>query len=339
MPKFGNFLKSNKWQKGIIALWILLIIITQGCISKGTKIYRVGILCGIDSVSPTIGGFKSKMDELGYHEGKNILYDIHKINFDPVEEKHIIKRFMGEKVDLIFAFPHDAALTAKNITQRTDMPVIFAYVNMEDINFVNSLREPGGNITGIQHPLEALTGKRFELLLEFDPTIQNVWVAYDAERSIFTTALTSLREAAQSKHINLVEVSVSTLDDIKRDFEMRENMPDIGIDSIFIMPDQFIQTQESWILIRDFAQKHNLPISANVYGHMVDGALFHLGNDYVEVGAKAATLADKILRGTHPSELPVLSPEGYLRINLISAKALGLTVPEGLLKQATEIIR
>ncbi|MBN1538390.1 MAG: ABC transporter substrate-binding protein [Anaerolineales bacterium] len=307
--------------------------------TQDTKIYRVGILCGNDLVYSTITGFKAKMDELGYHEGQNILYDIQKTNFDQASEKHIIERFVGEKVDLIFAFPHDTSLTAKNITQGTDMPVIFAYANIEDINFVNSLREPGGNITGVQHQLDKLTVKRLEFLLDFDPNIQTIWVAYDNETTVFPSALKALRLVAQSKHVKINEVFVSNLDEIKADLEAREKMADIGIDAILIMPDQLIQTRESWVVIRNFAQKHNLPISANVYSQMTDGAIFHYGNDYIEVGTKAATLANKILQGVPPSELPVLSPEEYLRINLVAAETLGLSVPEGLLKNAVEIIR
>lgn len=330
---------ARSWWRGITIIISILGLGLSGCVFPNKKVYHVGILCGVDSLAATIDGFITKMNDYGYIENQNIVYDIQKTYFDPQGEKRAIERFVEEKVDLIFAFPHDTALTAKNNSQGSDIPIVFAYVNIEDINLVNSLREPGGNITGVQHPLDSLTVKRFELLLDFDSTIRRVWVAYDNNVSVFPTALKALRIAAQSRQVSLVEVSISNLEDIKADLDNREKMADIGMDAIFLMPDQLIQSKSSWELIRDFAQKHNLPISANIYAQIEDGALFHLGNDYTEVGRKAAYLADKILKGTPPSELPILSPEEYLRINLARANALGINVPDGLLKQASEIIR
>lgn len=335
--KFNNKAARHQWR--IIALFCIFYLTLSGCASPYKKIYRVGILCGIDSLASTIDGFKAKMSELGYKEGQNILYDIQKTNIDPDGEKHMIERFIGEKVDLIFAFPHDAAITARDSTQKTDTPVIFAYANIDDEVFVNSLLEPGGNITGVQHPLKQLMVKRFEYLIEIDPTIERIWVGYDNSQPSFPHALEALKLAAQAKQITLVEVLVDSPDTIKADFEQREKSADIGIDAILLTPSPVLQTQESWDIIKVFAEKHNLPVSANIYEQIKDGAVFHLGNDYIDVGKKAATLADKILQGTPPSEIPVLSPEDYLRINLVRAITLGLNVPDGLLKQAAEIIR
>ncbi len=337
MPHKNGLPVSKKLHWKIPFLICISLILLCGCYTEKNKVDRVGIVCSTDSLSSTIDGFKAKMNELGYNEGENIIYDVQIVRPDPMEETRVIEQFVSEKVDLIFAFPHDAALIAKNITQGTNIPVIFAFSVIDKNNFVNSLREPGGNVTGIQHPLDGLTLKRFELLLEFDPNIKRIWVSYD-QSSTTNNTLQGLRNAAQSKNITLVEVPITTLDEMKADLEMREKMVDIGVDAILLVPDRLTQSPESWNTIKEFGQKHKLPISANVYEQIVDGALFHLGNDYIEVGEKAASLADSILKGTPPSELPVLSPEEYLRVNMVTAKALGLNVPEGLLKQAVEII-
>ncbi len=79
----------------------------------------------------TITGFKSKMNELGYLEGKNILYDIQKVDNNELEEQRFISRFIGEKVDLIFAFPNETAITAKVLTRDNKIPVVFAYSAIE----------------------------------------------------------------------------------------------------------------------------------------------------------------------------------------------------------------
>jgi len=325
-------------QNGAISLILIFLIGLQGCISKDNQTYRIGIICSANSVITTIDGFKSKMDESGYHEGKNTFYDIQVVETGPDDQTRIIEQFVSEKVDIIFAFPHDAAQAAKNITQGTNIPVIFAYSAINEADFVNSLREPGGNVTGIQHQLENISVKRFELLLEFDPTITRIWIAY-AINSTLDSTLQALRKAAQSKNITLVEVPVNNMEEMKADLDSRENSADLGIDAILLLPDRVTLSPPAWNVINAYAKKHNIPVSAYVVSQMKDGALFHYGNDYAEVGEKAAALADKILQGVPPSELPVLSPEGYLRINLVSASALGLTVPDGLLKQAVEIIR
>jgi putative ABC transport system substrate-binding protein len=147
-----------------------------------------------------------------------------------------------------------------------------------------------------------------------------------------------LREAARSRNITLVEVPINTLEEMKADLDSREKSEDLGIDAILLLPDHITLSSPAWNVINDFAKKHNLPVSAYVVSQVKEGALFHYGNDYAKVGEKAATLADKILQGVPPSELPVLSPEEYLRINMVTAETLQLSVPDGLLKQAVEII-
>ncbi|MBN1538391.1 MAG: ABC transporter substrate-binding protein [Anaerolineales bacterium] len=311
----------------------------QGCTPENPQIYRVGIICGANSLLDTINGFKSKMGELGFNEGQNILYDVQKVNNDPLGEQRFVKRFIGENVDLIFAFPNETAITAKILTRDTNIPVVFAYSAIEGTNLVNTLREPGGNITGVRYPILELTAKRLELLLDFDPTIKRVWVAYDPSYPLITNALLSLRPAAQSKDVTLVEVPVNSEEEVQAELAARDRLDDIGVDAIMIMPDLVTQSAPSWAAIAWFAEKNNLPISAIFYDEVKKGALFHYGLDYFQVGETAAALAAKILQGTPAGKIPLASPEGYLNINLIQAKALGITVADRLLKQAAEIIR
>lgn len=116
------------------------------------------------------------------------------------------------------------------------------------------------------------------------------------------------------------------------------NISGIGI-IIFIMPDLITQSAPGWDVINKLAEKHNIPIVAVFHNQIYKGALFHYGLDYTQVGKTAATLADKTLRGTSPGSIPVASPNMNLHINYRRAQKLGLTVPEGLLKQAYQVIR
>jgi putative ABC transport system substrate-binding protein len=333
----GLQVAENKHWRFAFTIWIILIIL-YGCTAEDIKIYRVGIICGTDSLLDTITGFKTKMDELGYIEGQNILYDIQKVDNDPTGENRFVNRFIGEKVDLIFAFPNETAITAKVLTQSTNIPVIFAYSVIEGTNLVNNLREPGGNITGVRYPVQDITIKRFEYLIEMDPKIRRIWLAYDLSYPLINNALLALRPAAQSKGITLIEVPITTLDEIQADLAARDKMSDPGMDAILIMPDLITQSPQGWELIDNFSEKHKIPIAAVFYNQIFKGALFQYGNDYVQVGKTAATLANKILHGTPAGNIPVVSPEGYLRINLVRANTLDLTIPEGVLKQAVEIV-
>jgi putative ABC transport system substrate-binding protein len=100
-------------------------VILNGCSKKSKKVYRVGILCGVDFFADTADGFKEKMRELGYIEGENIIYDSQQTMFEPVAEKRILDKFVSDKVDLIFTFPTEVSLAAKEATRGTNIPVVF----------------------------------------------------------------------------------------------------------------------------------------------------------------------------------------------------------------------
>src|SRR3972149_2628234 len=115
---------------------------------KTQKVYNIGVLSGLGFLADTTDGFKVKMTELGYIEGKDIFYDIQKTEFDMTAYRSIVKKFVADKVDLIFVFPTEASQEAKSAVQGTSIPVVFANAFTEDTNLVASIREPGGNITG-----------------------------------------------------------------------------------------------------------------------------------------------------------------------------------------------
>ena len=303
------------------------------------KVYRVGILSGLDAFADTADGFKQKMTELGYVEGKNIVYDFEKTNVNPAEEQRIVKKFVDDKVDLIFAFPTSPAVTAKTVTEGTSIPVVFANAMIEGSNIIESVRQPGGNITGVRFPASETTLKRFEFLHELVPKAERIYAPYDKNYPGISYALDALYKEASSLNITLVEAPVATLDELKADLNMRSASKDIGVDAILIMTTLLTAGPDGFNAINEFAAKYKLAVGGSTNNNADMGAVFSYIPQNVDFGRLAAPLADKIFKGTPAGTIPVVSPEAYLRINYKKAQELGLTVSEGLLNMADEIIR
>ncbi len=323
-----------------VLVWIAVAtMLLSGCGAQQPKVYRVGILSGVDAFASIADGFKAKMTELGYVEGKNVVYDMQKMNADPAGEKKALNKFVADKVDLIFAFPTDSAVAAKAATQGTGIPVVFAFANLEGVDLVKSVREPGGNITGVRYPGPDLAVKRFEFLLELAPGVKRLWITYDANYPATKSALEALRPVVSSQGVALVEVPVADVAGIQADLQARAKSGDIGMDAILIMPEVLSQSPDGWAVISKFAAEHKVPIAGSAGFEADQGAVFSYIPDNIETGKMAAPLAGKILKGTPVGTMPVVTPESRLRINFKLAQQLGLTVPEGLLRQADQIIR
>ncbi|MBN1976081.1 MAG: ABC transporter substrate-binding protein [Anaerolineae bacterium] len=322
----------------ILTLAVVLAMLLSGCFPAKPKVYKVGILSGSEAFTTITDGFKAGMADLGYVEGENITYDVQQpASFD--EWQPVIEQFVADEVDLIFAFPGEPAEVAKAVTQGTDIPVVFVLGAVETGKLVESVRQPGGNITGVRFPLPENTTKRFEILLELAPQTKRLLIEYNPSYANNPIVLETLRPVAASAGVTLVEEPTGDLEKLQANLQARAALDDIGVDAIMLMPEVLSQTPDGLAIIIPFAKEHGLPI-AGAMPYTADlGAVFSYTGDNVEMGRLAASSADKILKGTPAGEIPVLTPEQELRINYKVAQELGLTVPESLLNQAAEIIR
>ena len=324
---------------GAILVWTVVIVLLSGC-AKTPKVYRVGILIGADTMSILVDTFKAGLTELGYVEGQNIAYDVQKSNADPAEEKRIAGKFVTDKVDLVFAFPGQTARSVKVALQGTNIPVVFANAVIEGTDLVDSVRSPGGNITGVRVPGTEMTLKSFESLLEFTPRFERIMIIYDPNYPTTPSALGALRPAALSSSVTLQEVHVTRIQDTQAVLQGLEKSGEATMDAIMLLQDTIPRSSEATGLIVKFADAHRVPVAGGPSAVVRNGeAVLSVTSDLVETGGLAASLADKILKGTPASTIPVVSPQPRLFINYTKAQELGLTVPQGLLKQATEIIR
>lgn len=321
-------------------IWVVVFaLLLSGCGAEKPKVYRVGIISGTDAFLSIADGFKAGMAELGYVEGENIVYDMQQLNADPAGELQAAEKFVEDKVDLIFTFPTEPSVAAQIATQGTNIPVVFAYAGIEGSNLAKSVREPGGNITGVRFPGPEQISKSFEILLELAPEVKRVWIGYDKNYPNTAPALEALRPLASSKGVTLVEVPVTTVEELEADLAARAASADLGLDAIMLMPDSFNHSPAGWRAISKFATEHKVPLGGSFPYTVEQGAVFGNANDLFEVGELAAPLADKIFKGTPAGTIPLVTPEAYLWINYKVAQELGLTVPGGLLSRAVEIIR
>ena len=323
----------------VLTILILVCISFGSCDEKKEKMYRVGIISEVDAFTAIADGLKAKMTELGYLEGQNITYDIRIANMNPEQEKKVAQKFVQDRVDLIFSFPTEASIAAKEAARGTEVPVVFANANIEGTNLVENIRHPGGNITGVRFPGSDNDVMRLELLHNFVPRAKRVLIVYDPNYPTTQIVAEALRQAAPSFGITLLEDLVTSVEELKESFRKRSAMDDIGIDALLIMPEFLNHTPDGFAAILNFANEHRLPLGGGAPFTVDLGAIYTFHPDFFETGMLAATIIDKIFKGTPAGTIPVATPESHLIINYRVIKELGLSVSDGLLSRARTIIR
>jgi putative ABC transport system substrate-binding protein len=301
------------------------------------KIYRVGILSALDIFYSTADGFKDKMTELGYIEGKDISYEIVKTNVSVGNQK-TLQKFVDDKVDLILAFPTEAALEAKSLVKNTNIPIVFAHGILEGTSLVKSIKQPGDNITGVRFPGVEISLKRLELLHEIAPQAKRIFVPYMQDYPSMSTQIDVLRQSATASGMTLQEVPFVGPAEFQNYLEIKDKAADIGMDAILQPSEPFAGIESVVTMVAKFGIEHKIPVASAMSVAGEDNPLVIYAPDSYEVGGLAAQQADRIFKGIPAGTLPVLSPELHLTIDYKVAQKLGLTIPEDLLSQASKII-
>jgi putative ABC transport system substrate-binding protein len=335
LDKNGSY--GKLWM--LISSVMVVALLLSGCgLAQETKVYHVGILSGLNFVADTTDGFKEGMAELGYAEGENIVYDVQATDFDMEAYHTILQKFVADDVDLIVSFPTEATIEAKTVTEGTDIPVVFSFALIEGMNIVDSVRQPGGNVTGVRYPGPDFAVKRLEVLLELVPDAKAVWMPYQRGYPIVPPQLEQLHAAAKSAGVTLIEFPADNAAQLQAELDARLQSGDIGFDAILMIVEPLMVTPDNYVAVSQFAYKNNIPFGgAYIPGEAAD--LFGVDVISFDSGKEAAALADKILKGTPAGTIPVASADSFLTVDYKVAQTFGLTVPEGLLKQADKIVR
>ncbi len=313
----------------LIAIWIL------SCPqpSEAQKVYRIGGLVADDQFVPAFDGFKAKMAELGYSDGKNIKYDLHNALGDREALKRLTQKVVQDKPDVIVTSSTTATAPVAKATEGTNLPVVFLSAG-NPLQFVKSYVSSGNNLTGISSSSLDLTDKRMELLKELAPRVKRVIALQVPGEINYEEARRLTLEAAKKLGLVLVEVQASR-EEIKKKISGLVTRK-LG-DGLLIPPVAAVISA-----IEEIAQqaiKERLPVVGANIENVKRGALAAYSSDYFALGQQGAVLVDKILKGAKPSDLPIEQPfKLKLVLNLKTAKAIGLKIPKEILIRADELI-
>ncbi|MGO9701475.1 MAG: ABC transporter substrate-binding protein [Xanthobacteraceae bacterium] len=283
----------------------------------------------------TLDVFRNRLRELGWSEDRNIRLDIRWDGGDVERTKIFAAELVRLSPDVIFAY-FNAQLAALSHETAT-IPIVF--VGASDpvgAGYVASIPRPGRNITGFTLYEPSLAGKWLDLLKEMVPGLARVALMVNPETAVLhgTFYSRAFADAASALSIDPITATVHTPADIETAITSLGLQPGSGL---ILGPDTFTETYGE--LIVSLAAKHRVPAVYGVDHFARKGALVSYGPDILDAVRRAVAYVDRILRGERPAEMPVQAPTKFETIvNLQTAKALGLTMPPGILAAADEVI-
>ena len=298
------------------------------------KVYRVGYLSGIaDPSVPRIETFRQAMAALGWKDGHNVVIEYRSAAGNNDRFAELAADLVHRGVDVIVAQIPAAVLAVAKETQT--IPVVM--VNAPDpvqLGLAASLARPGGNITGLTTLSADLSGKQFELLKALIPRLARVAILLNPTNPWHPVALDGIAARAKLLQVVINAVSVRDPDQLDASFEtmVREQSG-----AVHVLADPMTVSARS--RVAGLALKHRLPAMGSVRETAEAGFLASYWPDSEDLNRRAATYVDRILRGARPGDLPIEQPTKYdFLINLKTARALGLTIPQSVLLRADRVI-
>jgi len=319
---------------------VLTVILTLGLLAaplaveaQQARVYRVGVVLQGGSYLPAVDGLRDGLRELGLEEGNQLVLHVRDTKGDLKSVGAAARSLEGEKVDLIYALATSVTLAAKRATK--NVPIVF-YAGTDPVasGLVESFRKPGGRLTGIHGQITDLTAKRLELLKEMVPKLRRVVAFYNPDNPAAQQSVKIARDAARRLKVELVERPVASVEELRAG--LRALRPG-DADAYLHVSDAMLTSQAE--LIMDTAKAKRLPTIVPDKESVAKGALAGYGLSYYTIGRLSAKHVQRVLLGANPGELPVEQLDRlHFVINLKTAKALGLTIPQSVQLRADELI-
>jgi putative ABC transport system substrate-binding protein len=305
------------------------------------KVYRIGFLGfgSRETSAPYLKVFEDSLRELGYVEGRNITIERRFAEGKIEQLPNLLAELVRLKVDVIMAgaafvyLPGPAAVAASRLTQT--IPIVMFQGDPVGSGLVASLARPGGNITGLSLFNPKIAVKQLEMLKEVIPRLALVAVLQNPTDSSHALSLNELDVAARSLRVQLQVFQARQPDEFETAFAA---MTRERASAVMVLGDSTFLLHRA--RIADLAKRQRLPSVFVQREHVEAGGLMAYGANVGDINRRAATYVAKILKGAKPADLPVEQPTKFeLVINLKTAKALGITIPQALLLRADEVIQ
>jgi putative tryptophan/tyrosine transport system substrate-binding protein len=322
----------------LILCALLLVLCSFAEAQQIGKIPRIAYMrvVGVPSIpGPNVEAFRQGLKDLSYVEGKNILIEFRYAEGKRDRVPSLVAELVQLKVDMLISGDSGTIHAAKEATKT--IPIVMV-INQDPVatGLVGSLSRPGGNITGISRLTRELSGKRLELLTEVVPGMARVGILWDVTTEGPKISFKEYQPAARALKIQL------------QSLEVRSPEPDLAgafqsavkgrAGALITIGNSLLNRHRKQIT--DFAIKHRLPAMYESSQWIEAGGLISYSSNDAESYRRAAWIVDKILKGTKPADIPVEQPTKFeLIINLKTAKALNLTIPQSVLFRADKVIK
>ena len=292
------------------------------------------LLVAFPPESKEVQAFRQGLRDAGYAEGRDVVIEWRSANgvYDRIPE--LVADLVQREVEVLVVDGTPATLAAKRST--STIPIVMAFVaDPVGSRLVATLAHPGGNVTGLSMMTPDLGAKRLQLLKETIPRLTRVAVLRNAANPFHTKVVEDLKAAAPSLSIELSVVGVQTPEEMGPAFSAASRAQ---AQALYVVEDALFFTHRAMLL--KLASNARLPV---IYGgrEFADaGALMSYGANLGDLYRRSAGYVGKILKGTKPGDLPIEQPTKFdFVVNLKTAKALGLIIPESILLRADEVIR
>ncbi len=324
--------------KGVFRLFILLLaMLGRGVLAaeaQEAKIPRVGVILPGGFYYAAIDALREGLKGLGLEDGKQYVLEIQDVKGDLKVVEQAARNLEAGKVHLLYTVTTSVTTRVKRATAA--IPIVFG-VGIDPIStgLVESFPKPGGRLTGIYYWASDITAKRLEVLKDILPKLRRVVTFHDPKNPFAQQNAKLAREAGRRLRVEVVERHVASVEELQAGLRaLRAG----EADAYFHTPDAMVLSQAQFII--DTAKAKRLPSMFDRIDLVAQGALAAYGVNYREVGRMSARYVQRVLAGTNPKDLPVERAHRIsLAVNLGTAKALGLRIPNSILERADQVIQ
>ncbi len=300
------------------------------------KIWKVGILWHAGTAQEEavmFGPLVEGLRELGYVEGRNLVFEQTYVNEDYSRFPGTAQQLIDRKVDVILASVAPAALAANKLTKA--IPIVFATSgDPVKIGLVDSVRQPGGNVTGLSLFYSELTAKHLEILRNFVPEASRVAIVWNPRNQDHPLVLQEAERAAEQLKLQTIKVAVNGPEEFENAFA---EIAKAEVNGLVVLGDAMLRVNHRPIV--EFATKARLPAVYAARDYVDSGGLVSYGVCIPCNFRRSAAFIDKIFKGAKPAELPVELPAHFtMVVNSRTAKVQGLTIPQSVLLGADEVL-